>query len=162
VDPRRFDTAHVRDRTLELAFESTPVIDALREVRHPPGRLIEQLEPGTALLRQAVPRQGDAGTRQVRLADLDFQPAASETIVVSFLIQLRRHCTDVFERHRGQQNGPVGGGRIAGNRHDEKYGQRAGSNDHSRAAASVTLQPVPYRFRHHRQNLSVVRIRFAC
>jgi hypothetical protein len=72
VHLRALDAAHLADRPLQLALQRAPVVDALREVGHPPGRLIEELEAGTPrvgepLLGQRHPGTGEVGRRHGHL-----------------------------------------------------------------------------------------------
>src|SRR6185295_7555677 len=50
------DALDLADRARELALERALVGDALREVGHAPRRLVEQLEAGPAVRRQAALR----------------------------------------------------------------------------------------------------------
>jgi hypothetical protein len=64
VDARALHAVHLPDGPLQLALQGATVVDALGEVRHAPGRLVEQLEPRPPLPGQAPRRQLDPGTGQ--------------------------------------------------------------------------------------------------
>ena len=77
VHLRRLDAAHLPDRALELSFERAAIVDALCEIRHPPRRLVEQLEPRAARVRQAALCERDARLREIGRATMMSAPPRS-------------------------------------------------------------------------------------
>ena len=113
VDLRRLDAAHLADRALELSLEGAAVVDALREVRHAPRRLVEQLEAGPALAGHPATGEGDARLGDVRSGDEDVGAAALELVEDAGLVELVRHLSDALQRNAAEGGDPLGLARPA-------------------------------------------------
>ena len=135
VHLRRLDAAHLADRPLQLSFERATVVDALREIRHSPRRLVEQLESGTTGHRHAALRQRDARLREIADGDHDVRAAALEFVFHAGLIELVGHLRHALERNADKRRHP---GRSAGPlRHGEDQPRGGNADDEYEYSSSA-------------------------
>ena len=128
--------AHLADRALQFSFERAAVVDALREVRHSPRRLVEQLESGATGHWDAALRERDARFRQIADRDHDVRAAALEFVFHAGLIELVGHLRHALERNADERRHP---GRSAGPlRHGEDQPGGSNANDEYEYSSSAT------------------------
>lgn len=140
---RRLDPVHAADRPLELALQSAPVVDALREVGHAPGRAVEQLEAGRAALRKAaVLCEQNARTCEIGVRDLQARAARAQRVAHAVLIQHRRHGRDFVHGHVGHERHPRRRGRPAGQSDDGQQGQHTDRSNDRAAPPAVPIDQV--------------------
>jgi hypothetical protein len=72
------DAAHLLDGALELALQCPPVVDALREVRHAPRRIVEELKALSVVRRDPGPGERDPRPRCVTRANHDLCTTGAE------------------------------------------------------------------------------------
>src|SRR5690606_3880344 len=131
------DPVHLLDRPLQLALQRAPVIDPLREVRHPPGGLVEQLEARPARLGDPVARQRNPHPCQVRVPNPHHRAGTVQPVLDPVLLQLRRDLADHRERHPRQQRNPRRRRRPAGDGEDHHHHRDPHADDqHPPFAAS--------------------------
>ena len=115
----RLHAAHLADRALQLTLQRAAVVHALREVRHPPRRLVEQLQAGTSLGRHSLAREQHARLREVGGRHHDLRAALIEAVLDAGALQLVRHRAHLLEREPGERGHPRRGGRPAREHEDE-------------------------------------------
>jgi hypothetical protein len=130
VHLRLLDAAHLADRALELPLERAAVVDALREVGHPPRRLVEQLEPGAARVGQPAVA-GERHARPGQVVGLHGQLGAAllEVVLDPGLGELVGQLAGLFDGDVAERRHPGGLRRPARDAEDQPRGEEADQQD---------------------------------
>jgi hypothetical protein len=138
VDLHRFDVLHLADGAFEFALERAAVVDLLREVRHAPRGLVEQLETGAAGVGRLAGGEVHAGAGEIVVRHQDRGAGAIEFVRDARLGKLVGHRLDLLHRHVRVERDHRGGGCPARHAEHERGHQHADRDDRRLTAAAET------------------------
>jgi len=136
VDLHGFDVLHLADGPFEFALERATIVDLLREVRHAPGGLVEQLEAGAAGVGGVAGGEVHAGTGEIVVRDEDRGAGAIELVRDTRLGELFGHRLDLLHRHVRVERDHGGGGGPARHAEHERSHQYADRDDRRLTSAT--------------------------
>ncbi|MCU0634960.1 MAG: hypothetical protein MUE41_08810 [Gemmatimonadaceae bacterium] len=139
---------HRSDGALEFSLERAPMVDALREVGHPPGGLVEELEPGAPGRRQRLARERDACTRRVGGLHQDLGAPLLQPVLDARLGQLVAEHTAGLDRHAVEERHPLGARRPAGDAEDHRRDAHADRDDRRIARPADATEEALHLARH--------------